>query len=82
MKASVSGLLAFIAAFSAMGVVRAQDRQQDQEWPRFHIGVALGKSHSSHSLSEVGGVPEQAWGTLRWSPTREGSWWSDFGRSA
>jgi hypothetical protein len=59
-KALVGRLVAFIATFSTTGVVRAQDQQQDPEWPRFHVGIAVGASQLGPTLSEAG-VPEAIW---------------------
>jgi hypothetical protein len=55
-----------VAASGLASAGRAQDgsRAPDRDWPRFYVGVALGNSDVSHSLSEVGGIPEQAWGDL------------------
>jgi len=64
-----------LIAVAALGVAsagRAQDgsRAPNRDWPRFYVGVALGTSDVSHSLSEVGSVPEQVWGDLSVEPSR------------
>lgn len=64
MRSSAVKWVLALPAFGTVDVVRAQ--VQEQDWPRFHIGVAMGLRTTglSHSLSEVGGVPEEAWGDL------------------
>jgi len=60
MRASSLTALAAIAAFGTTGALRAQDeeRNQDEGWRRFHVGVAVGESHLAPSLSSTGAPPE------------------------
>jgi OmpA family protein len=42
-------LLAAVTAFNTVAVARAQD-----EWPRFHFGLAVGQAHHGPTLSDAG----------------------------
>jgi len=48
-----------LAAFGTADVARAQDG--DPDWPRFHMGVAVGEAQLGPDMSEAG-VPEHIWG--------------------
>jgi len=54
-----SAPLIALAAFGASCGAAAQDQQRD--WPRFHLGIAVGPSLLGHDMAEAG-VPEQPWG--------------------
>jgi len=43
------------------GAALAQDADESRDWPRFHIGVAVGRSQLGPDMASVG-VPEQPWG--------------------
>ena len=49
--------LVVIAAFGTAAGVRAQDEAQTQEWPRFHVGGAIGQSRFDPDFTALG-VPE------------------------
>jgi hypothetical protein len=55
---SVVQLLAVISAVGSGTVTQAQ------EWPRYHVGVAMGLKDTELdvNLSEAGGIPAQIWG--------------------
>ena len=53
----VSQLLAAISAFGTAAATQAQDANRAGEWPRYHVGVAIGRSHYTDSWSSAG-VPE------------------------
>jgi hypothetical protein len=49
--------LAAIAAFGSDAAIA-----QDQEWPRFHVGVAVGESRLDRTLSEASEALAEIWG--------------------
>ena len=62
-------LLVVIAAFGTDAIVRAQDDAQVKDWPRFHIGLAVGESDLQWNWSQSG-LPEHFWSDETTEPDR------------
>ena len=61
MRGSGIHALLVVAALGTAAVARGQDQPQ-QQWDRFHVGVAIGQSHLKRSLAEASEAMAQVWG--------------------